>query len=144
MIKLLIWVILAAAIMTATVFLGKAQNKKKMYIIAIGSLFAAAIALWMQGNFAWHMSFLAILGLSLVTALLYMKVEEREQLEKDRLKAERQALRNQVREEPKQAQALKQPEQIVEQPAQAQQESPTEKPEKVFGMESIGPVGKGN
>lgn len=144
MIKLLIWIMLAAVIMAATVFSVKSQNKKKIYIIAIGSLFAAAVALWMQGSFAWHMSFLAILGLSLVTALLYMKVEEREQLEKNRLKAERQALKNQVREEPKRTEAMVTKSQTKEQPKRVQQESAIEKPEKVFGMESIGPVGKGN
>lgn len=144
MIKLLIWIMLAAVILAATVFLGKSQNKKKIYIIAIGSLFAAATALWMQGSFAWHMSFLAILGLSLFTALLYMKVEEREQMEKSRLKAERQALKNQVREEPKRTETLAAKSQTIEQPQRVQQESPIDKPEKVFGMESIGPVGKGN
>jgi len=71
---------------------------KKIALVG-GVVSASAIAIWMQGNFAWYMSFLAILGLSLVASLLYMKIIEREQVEKERLKAERQALKNRVRED---------------------------------------------
>ncbi|MGM0897201.1 MAG: hypothetical protein ACQEV0_04830 [Bacillota bacterium] len=137
MIKLFIWVMIAATVMAGVVFFKKIENKKKAYIVAIGSLLAAAIALWMQGSFAWHMSLLAILGLSLVTALLFMKIEEREQQEKMRLKQERQERKKQSAAIPQQARELK------EEPVK-KQESTIEKPEKVFGMESIGPVGKGN
>lgn len=137
MVKLLIWVIIAAAVMAGVVFLKKIENKKKTYIIAVGSLLAAAVALWMQGSFAWHMSLLAILGLSLVTALLYMKIEEREQQEKVKLKEERLKRK-------KQSVAIPQePKAIREEPVK-KQEATIEKSEKVFGMESIGPVGKGN
>ncbi|ALS74304.1 hypothetical protein AUC31_03090 [Planococcus rifietoensis] len=137
MVKLLIWVIIAAAVMAGVVFLKKIENKKKTYIIAVGSLLAAAVALWMQGSFAWHMSLLAILGLSLVTALLFMKIEEREQQEKVKLKEERLKRK-------KQSVAIPQePKAIREEPVK-KQEATIEKSEKVFGMESIGPVGKGN
>ncbi|RLJ87231.1 hypothetical protein [Planococcus citreus] len=137
MIKLLIWLMITAVVMAGVVFFKKIENKKKAYIVAIGSLFAAAVALWMQGNFAWHMSLLAILGLSLVTALLFMKMEEREQQEKERLKQERKDRKKQAVEPPKPAiEAEKAPERETE-PVK-------EKSEKVFGMESIGPVGKGN
>ena len=90
MVKLLIWVMVAAVVMAGAVFFKKKENKKKTYIVVIGSLSAAAIALWVQGSLSWHMSLLAIFGLSLVTALFYMKMEEREQKEKLRLKEQRQ------------------------------------------------------
>ncbi|MDE0583622.1 hypothetical protein ON064_11315 [Planococcus sp. A6] len=137
MIKLLIWLMIAAGVMAGVVFFKKIENKKKTYLIAVGSLLAAAVALWMQGNFAWHMSLLAILGLSLVTALLFMKMEEREQQEKERLKQERKDRKKQAVEPPKPAiEAEKAP--------KPEAEPVKEKSEKVFGMESIGPVGKGN
>ncbi len=137
MIKLLIWLMITAVVMAGVVFLKKKENKKKAYIAAIGSLLAAAIALWMQGSFAWHMSLLAILGLSLVTALLFMKIEEREKQEKVKLKEERLERKKQSAAIPQEAKELK------EEPVN-KQESTNEKSEKVFGMESIGPVGKGN
>lgn len=137
MIKLLIWLMITAVVMAGVVFFKKIENKKKTYIVAVGSLLAAAVALWMQGNFAWHMSLLAILGLSLVTALLFMKMEEREQQEKERLKQERKDRKKQVVESPK-------PERQAEKATKPEAEPVKEKSEKVFGMESIGPVGKGN
>lgn len=137
MIKLLIWLMITAVVMAGVVFFKKIENKKKTYIVAVGSLLAAALALWMQGNFAWHMSLLAILGLSLVTALLFMKIEEREQQEKERLKQERKDRKKQVVESPK-------PERQAEKATKLEAEPVKEKSEKVFGMESIGPVGKGN
>lgn len=137
MVKLLIWIMIAVAVMVGVVFFKKIENKKKNYIIAVGSLLAAAVALWMQGNSAWHMSLLAILGLSLVTALLYMKIEEREKQEKVKLKEERL-------ERKKQSAAIPQEPKAVEEEPVKKQEATTEKSEKVFGMESIGPVGKGN
>lgn len=137
MIKLLIWLMITAVVMAGVVFFKKIENKKKTYIVAVGSLLAAAVALWMQGNFAWHMSLLAILGLSLVTALLFMKIEEREQQEKERLKQERKDRKKQVVESPK-------PERQTEKAPKLEAEPVEEKSEKVFGMESIGPVGKGN
>lgn len=137
MIKLLIWLMITAVVMAGVVFFKKIENKKKTYIVAVGSLLAAAVALWMQGNFAWHMSLLAILGLSLVTALLFMKIEEREQQEKERLKQERKDRKKQVVESPK-------PERQAEKAPERETEPVKEKSEKVFGMESIGPVGKGN
>ncbi|MEZ0480599.1 hypothetical protein [Planococcus sp. SSTMD024] len=137
MIKLLIWLMIAAVVMAGVVFSKKIENKKKTYIVATGSLLAAAVALWMQGSFAWHMSLLTILGLSLVTALLFMKIEEREQQEKARLKQERQNRKKQSDAMPAQPKAIK------EEPVK-KQEATIEKSEKVFGMESIGPVGKGN
>lgn len=137
MIKLFIWLMITVAVMAGIVFLKKTEKKKKTYIIAIGSLLTAAVALWMQGSFAWHMSLLAILGLSLVTALLFMKIEEREQQEKMRLKEERKELK-------KQSAANSQPSKTVHEEPVQKQESKTEKSDKVFGIESIGPVGKGN
>lgn len=137
MIKLLIWIMISAAVMAGVVFFKKTENKKKTYIVAAGSLLASAVALYMQGSFAWHMSLLAILGLSLVTALLYMKIEEREKQEKVKLKEERL-------ERKKQSAAIPQePKSNKEEPVK-KQEATIEKSEKVFGMESIGPVGKGN
>ncbi|RAZ68581.1 hypothetical protein [Planococcus maitriensis] len=140
MVKLLIWVMIAAVVMAGVVFFKKIENKKKTYIVAVGSLLAAAVALWMQGDFAWHMSLLAILGLSLVTALLFMKIEEREQQEKERLKQERKDRKKQAVESPKPVK----PEKEAEKAPEPKTEPVQEKSEKVFGMESIGPVGKGN
>ncbi|MDE4083820.1 hypothetical protein PO902_01830 [Planococcus maritimus] len=137
MVKLLIWLMITAVVMAGVVFFKKIENKKKVYIVAIGSLLAAAVALWMQGSFAWHMSLLAILGLSLVTALLFIKIEEGEKQEKVKLKEQRLERKKQSAAIPQEPIAIK------EEPVK-KQEAIIEKSEKVFGMESIGPVGKGN
>lgn len=137
MIRFLIFIIISAVTITSAFFSFKSFSNIKKSIIAGGILASSMVALWMQGSFAWHMSLLAILGLSLVTALLYMKIEEREQQEKVKLKEERL-------ERKKQSVAIPQePKAIKEEPVK-KQEATIEKSEKVFGMESIGPVGKGN
>ncbi|MFC4711864.1 hypothetical protein [Planococcus dechangensis] len=145
MIRFLLFFILSTIITAIAFFSFKAVPATKKIALVGGVVSASAIAIWMQGNFAWYMSFLAILALSLVATLLYMKIIEREQIEKERLKAERQAFKNRVREESKQLEASKkQPQPAAEQITQTPKQAPIEKPEKVFGMESIGPVGKGN
>lgn len=137
MIRILIFIIVATIVLLIAYFLFKQVPLAKRIIIAVGILSASAIGILMQSTMAWHMSLLAILGLSLVTALLYMKIEEREQQEKVKLKEERLERKKQSVAIPQESKAIK------EEPVK-KQEATIEKSEKVFGMESIGPVGKGN
>ncbi|MFP3323718.1 hypothetical protein R0K05_11540 [Planococcus sp. SIMBA_160] len=137
MIRMLIFIIIATIVLLTAYFFFKQVSLAKRIITAGGLLFSSAVGILMQGSFAWHMSLLAILGLSLVTALLFMKIEEREKKEKVKLKEERLERKKQSAAIPQEAKELK------EEPVN-KQESTNEKSEKVFGMESIGPVGKGN
>lgn len=58
-----------------------------------GGLAAAAVAIFLQNGFAWYLTILALVGVSLAAALVYMKLDEREELEKKRLAEERKELR---------------------------------------------------
>lgn len=127
MIRLLLFIILAAVVLPLTYMFFKQVPLAKRMTIAGGGLAAAAAALLMQGTYAWYMVALALLGVSFLAAFVYMKLIEKEQNEKQRLAEERRELKLQ-----KTKTYLATPE-TEEETAVPE---PTQKP-KPFGMQSI-------
>ena len=125
MIRLLIFIILAAVVLPLAYILFKQVPLVKRMTIAVGGLAAAAVPLGMQGTYAWYLVALALLGISFLAAFLFMKIIEKEQAEKLRLVEER---REQRQKKTKTYLATKE-----EAPAAAET---SEKP-KPFGMQSI-------
>lgn len=125
MIRILIFIILAAVVLPLAYILFKQVPLAKRMTIAGGGLAAAAIAILMQGAYAWYMVALALLGVSFLAAFVFMKLVEKEQNEKQRLAEERRELKQQ---NTKTYLAT-----TEEAPAAAE---PSQKP-KPFGMESI-------
>ena len=125
MIRILIFIILAAVVLPLAYILFKQVPLVKRMTIAGGGLAAAAAALGMQGTYAWYLVALALLGVSFLAAFIFMKIIEKEQNEKQRLAEERREQKQQIT---KTYLATKE-----EIPAAAE---PVEKP-KPFGMQSI-------
>lgn len=125
MIRILIFIILAAVVLPLAYILFKQVPLVKRMTIAGGGLAAAAAALGMQGTYAWYLVALALLGVSFLAAFIFMKIIEKEQNEKQRLAEERREQKQQIT---KTYLATKE-----ETPAAAE---PVEKP-KPFGMQSI-------
>lgn len=95
MIRILIFIILAAVVLPLAYYFFKQVPLAKRMVIAGGGLVSAAIALVMQGSYAWYMVALALLGVSFLAAFVYMKLVEKEQGEKQRLAEERRELKQQ-------------------------------------------------
>ncbi|EMF45292.1 hypothetical protein B481_3142 [Planococcus halocryophilus Or1] len=93
MIRILIFVILAAVVLPLTYLLFKQVPLAKRMTIAGGGIAAAGIAILMQGAYAWYIVALALLGVSFLAAFVYMKLVEKEQREKLRLVEERRELK---------------------------------------------------
>lgn len=127
MIRLLLFIILAAMVLPLTYMLLKQVPLAKRMTIAGGGLAAAAAALLMQGTYAWYMVALALLGVSFLAAFVYMKLIEREQNEKQRLAEER---REQKQQKTKTYLATPETEEAPAVPEPAQKPKP-------FGMQSI-------
>ena len=123
MIRILIFVILAAVVLPLTYLYFKQVPLAKRMIIAGGGLAAAGIAILMQGAYAWYIVALALLGVSFLAAFAFMKLVEKEQNEKQRLIEER---REQKQKNTKTYLAT----------TEETSEAPAEKP-KPFGMQSI-------
>lgn len=93
MVRILILIIFAAIVFTlAYTLLKTIPMKKKMTIIG-GAVTAAAIGLIMQNYMPFYMSLLAIVAISLMAALIYMKQLEKAQIEKVKQSEERRAAR---------------------------------------------------
>ena len=125
MIRLLIFIIIAAVVLPLAYILFKQVPLVKRMTIAGGGLAAAAAALGMQGTYAWYLVALALLGVSFLAAFIFIKIIEKEQIEKQRLAEER---REQKQKKTKTYLATKE-----ETPVAAES---AEKP-KPFGMQSI-------
>ncbi|MGH2318267.1 hypothetical protein ACRC6Q_10875 [Planococcus sp. SE5232] len=125
MIRILIFIILAAVVLPLTYLLFKQVPLAKRMTIAGGGLAAAGIAILMQGAYAWYIVALALLGVSFLAAFIFMKLVEKEQNEKQRLMEER---REQKQKNTKTYLATKEETPVAE--------APIEKP-KPFGMQSI-------
>ena len=125
MIRILIFIIVAAVVLPLTYFYFKQVPLAKRMTIAGGGLAAAAIAILMQGAYAWYLVALALLGVSFLAAFIFMKLVEKEQNEKQRLAEER---REQKQHNTKTYLAT-----TEETPVAAE---PSQKP-KAFGMQSI-------
>ncbi|WP_223638253.1 hypothetical protein [Planococcus sp. 4-30] len=125
MIRILIFIILAAVVLPLTYLLFKQVPLAKRMTIAGGGLAAAGIAILMQGAYAWYIVALALLGVSFLAAFIFMKLVEKEQNEKQRMMEER---REQKQKNTKTYLATTEETPVAE--------APIEKP-KPFGMQSI-------
>lgn len=125
MIRILIFIIIAAVVLPLAYLLFKQVPLIKRMTIAGGGLAAAAAAVGMQGTYAWYLVALALLGVSFLASFAFMKIIEKEQIEKQRLAEERRQLKQQK------AKTYLAVEETV-----PQVEKTSEKP-KPFGMQSI-------
>lgn len=125
MIRILIFIIIAAVVLPLAYVLFKQVPLIKRMTIAGGGLAAAAAAVGMQGTYAWYLVALALLGVSFLASFAFMKIIEKEQVEKQRLAKERRQLKQQK------AKTYLAVEETV-----PQVEKTSEKP-KPFGMQSI-------
>src|SRR5690606_14017560 len=125
MIRILIFIIIAAVVLPLAYLLFKQVPLIKRMTIAGGGLAAAAAAVGMQGTYAWYLVALALLGVSFLASFAFMKIIEKEQVEKQRLAEERRQLKQQK------AKTYLAVEETV-----PQVEKTSEKP-KPFGMQSI-------
>lgn len=124
MIRLLVFLILAAIILPLTYFRFKQFPLLKRMIISGGGLAAAAVALLMQETYAWYIIALALVGVSFLAAVAFAKIITKERQEKLRMVEERR--------EQKLQQTLKKSAALEKAPAV----EPDEKPMS-FGMQSI-------
>lgn len=125
MIRILIFIIIAAVVLPLAYVLFKQVPLIKRMTIAGGGLAAAAAAIGMQGTYAWYLVAVALLGVSFLASFAFMKIIEKEQVEKQRLAEERRQLKQQK------AKTYLAVEETV-----PQVEKTSEKP-KPFGMQSI-------
>ncbi|MCJ1908685.1 hypothetical protein [Planococcus ruber] len=93
MVRILILIIFAAIVFALAYTLFKAIPMKKKMTILVGAVTAAAIGLIMQNYMPFYMSLLAIVAISLMASLIYMKQLEKAQLEKVKQSEERRAAR---------------------------------------------------
>ncbi|UJF28204.1 hypothetical protein [Planococcus sp. 107-1] len=93
MVRILILVIFAAIVFALAYTLFKTIPMKKKMTIIGGAVTAAAIGLIMQNYMPFYMSLLAIVAISLMAALIYMKQLEKAQMEKVKQSEERRAAR---------------------------------------------------
>lgn len=89
MIRLLILVMVGAIALALAYFFFKSIPMDKKMLAVGGGLTAAIAAIALQGNYPFYMPFLAIVGVALLATLVYMKLEEKRQLEKQRHAEER-------------------------------------------------------
>ncbi|RNF40929.1 hypothetical protein [Planococcus salinus] len=94
MVRLLILLIFAAILLALPYFLFKSISFVKKMLFVGGSLAAAAVGLFMQMSFPWHMVLLGIVAVALLVSLVFMKLLEKEQAEKQRLHEERKSRRS--------------------------------------------------
>ena len=73
MIRILIFIILAAVVLPLKYLLFKQVPLAKRMTIAGGGLAAAGLAILMQGAYAWYIVALALLGVSFLAAFAFMK-----------------------------------------------------------------------
>lgn len=93
MVRILILIIFAAIVFALAYTLFKTIPMKKKMTIIGGAVTAAAIGLIMQNYMPFYMSLLAIVAISLMAALIYMKQLEKAQMEKVKQSEERRAAR---------------------------------------------------
>lgn len=93
MVRILILVIFAAIVFALAYTLFKTIPMKKKMTIIGGAVAAAAIGLIMQNYMPFYMSLLAIVAISLMASLIYMKQLEKAQMEKVKQSEERRAAR---------------------------------------------------
>lgn len=85
MVRILFFISIAAIVLVLTYFLAKGNSKKRNWIVIGGGVLAAAIGVLMQTTFPIHLSLLGILAISIVTALSYAKLLEKEEHKKHQM-----------------------------------------------------------
>lgn len=93
MIRFLFLLIIAAVVLALAFFQFKNVPMAKKMTLAGGGLAAATVGIMLQSGFAWYLTILAIVAMSLAAAMVYMKLDEREELEKKREAEERKERR---------------------------------------------------
>lgn len=93
MVRILILIIFAAIVFALAYTLFKTIPMKKKMTIIGGAVAAATIGLIMQNYMPFYMSLLAIVAISLMASLIYMKQLEKAQMEKVKQSEERRAAR---------------------------------------------------
>lgn len=93
MVRILILIIFATIVFALAYTLFKTIPMKKKMTIIGGAVTAAAIGLIMQNYMPFYMSLLAIVAISLMAALIYMKQLEKAQMDKVKQSEERRAAR---------------------------------------------------
>ena len=153
MVRILILIIIAAIVLSLPYFLFKTIPFIKKMLFAAGSLAAAAAGLLLQLSYPFYMALLAIVAVALLASIVFMKLLEKEEAEKQRLLEERKTRRNSGEPERTPAINLQKDDTIEEKPSYDNtiddntiKETPTSqetaeenfiKPS--FGMESIDP-----
>lgn len=94
MIRLLILIIAGAIALALAYFFFKSIPFARKMLVVGGGFLAAFVAVAMQGAYPIYMPFLAIIGLALLAALFYMKLVEKQKLEKQRHAEERKLKRD--------------------------------------------------
>lgn len=89
MVRLLILIMLGSVALAIAHFFFKSIPMGKKIITVGGGLIAAMAAVALQGNYPSYMLLIAIVGVALLVTLVYVKLEEKRQLEKQRYAKER-------------------------------------------------------
>jgi membrane protein implicated in regulation of membrane protease activity len=110
MIRIFVFVILAAIALTIAYFLTKSSGRKKGMLVLGSGVLAAAAGIFMQAAFPMYLSLLGIVAISLIASLLYMKMLEREEQKKQLMLEERRAEKNKAGSRP--AEPAKKPVQV--------------------------------
>lgn len=96
MVRILIFIMLAAIALALAYFLGKSASKKKFMLLLGSGILAAAVGVLMQAVFPLYQSLLGVLAVALIAALTYMKVLEKEQMKNQQLLEERRNSKSRV------------------------------------------------
>ncbi|KOF11784.1 hypothetical protein AC739_02925 [Planococcus glaciei] len=96
MIRILFFLIIAAVVLAIAFTQFKAVSPIKKAVLAGGSLGAAAIALLLQNTISWYLALLSIVAVSLVASIAFVKISEKEEIEKKRLAEEQKARRQEL------------------------------------------------
>lgn len=96
MVRILIFIMVAAIAMALVYFIGKSSSKKKFMILLGSGILAAAVGVFMQTAFPLYQSLLGMLAVALIAAMIYMKVLEKEQMKNEQLLEERRSNKSRV------------------------------------------------
>ncbi|TWT09010.1 hypothetical protein [Planomicrobium sp. CPCC 101079] len=125
MVRILCFIAIAAIVAASSYFLTRGDGKKRNLFVSSGAVIAAAAGIFMQTVLPLHLSLLGILAISLIAAMGYAKVIEREKQKKQQMIEERRAKNNMGQSRP--LEPIKKP--VLEQAAGKQ-----------FGMQTISAV----
>ena len=89
MVRILIFIMLAAIALAIIYFIGRSASKKNFMILLGSGILAAAVGVFMQTTFPLYQALLGMLTVALIAAMIYMKVLEKEQMKNEQLLEER-------------------------------------------------------